>query len=433
MNSFAPIHLSPELMATPHWSQYAGLWAIEERSLNAIMLLARSLDGGSISTRAVQQQQAMAPEIAGQGYVREQDVAVIDINGTMTKYGSSLSPQGSTLLARRSIRRAVADQAVNKLLLVWETPGGTIAGLEELCDDIRQAAQAKTVWSFCEDLCASAGYFGASQASKVYGNRMATIGSIGVMMAVEDWSKAYENEGVKVHVIKTGEHKGAGVEGSEVTVPHLAAWQQNINATFDIFGSQTRKSRGLSPAEWSQVATGRTWTAPHAQSLKLIDGVQSYDETLAKLIASTKAAPTKATAPRSANHTFHAISQVCPGADFGTADDSLFLVGAQMRGLSLEAIAAEWPEHRARVERSKTVATVEAVVRRSIAAPGVAAVNDNPAASEGGPDLSDPIEAWGHALDLLQEKLGSKSKAIAQLVKDNPELHRAYIAAFNRR
>lgn len=436
MVAIGPPGLSAELAAIPHIEQYAGLWSIHPPALNMLAAVASRLRGQVLAEHQALAGPRMAAAVQSAGFDRSGDTAVIHVSGTMTKYGSSLSPEGSTLLARRSIRKAVADSAVRSILLVWETPGGTVAGTEELAQDIFDAREVKRTWSYIEDLCCSAGIYAASQAERVFSNRMATIGSIGVLMAIEDWSKAYANEGVKVHLIKTGEHKGAGVVGTEVTDSHLAVWQEQVDDAFGMFRAAFRRGRGTTDAQWQEVSTGRTWIAEQALKLRLIDGIQSFDETLAAIGKRATSASAPARAAVKAGPTIFEIEAACPGIRTSEADDSLFLCRVQSAGLNVADCAAEWTkEQKARTEarREETVTKVASLVDTAIRRPvGVRSVNDAPREATGC-ESSDPIERWEARLAEEIEKRGSKARAVSQLVKTDPDLHQAYVAAFNAR
>ncbi|MEK6247295.1 MAG: S49 family peptidase [Planctomycetales bacterium] len=175
-----------------------------------------------------------------------------------------------------------------------KSPGGTVAGTKELADEISAADKKKPVWSYCNDLCASAGYWGASHASKVFANDMAMVGSIGTFMVINDYSQMFQDAGVKVHVIRAGDFKGSGTPGTEVTEEHLAEWQSKVDQLNSFFTAGVKKYRGFSAKQITDIADGRVHIVKSAVDLGLIDGVQSLDKTLAAL--SKQKHPTGATA-----------------------------------------------------------------------------------------------------------------------------------------
>jgi len=99
------------------------------------------------------------------------------------------------------------------------------------------------------------------------------VGSIGVYAVYYDYSKMAEADGVKVQVIKSGEHKGMGVMGAEITEEQIAAVQEVINDMADNFMKAVANGRSMDIKDVREVATGRTWLADKAKKLNLIDSV----------------------------------------------------------------------------------------------------------------------------------------------------------------
>lgn len=260
------------------WAAHMGLLACEPRFARAAVAAvksglqlprrAMSDDGGSQAARRE------AYLMVGEG------VAQIRIDGPMAK-GWGKFGEMSSVFVRKAIRQAAADPAVGSILLVIDSPGGYVAGTDDLARDVAAANEVKPVVAFIEDLGASAAYWVASQASKVYANSTAQVGSIGVFAVIEDTSKAAEVAGVTVHVLSTGPLKGAGVDGAPVTPEHLAAWQTEIDDTMAHFAAAVRKGRNMPAKAFAEVATGGTWIAAKAKDLGLIDGVRTLDATVA--------------------------------------------------------------------------------------------------------------------------------------------------------
>ena len=149
-----------------------------------------------------------------------------------------------------------------------------------------EANGRKPVYAFAEDTTASAAYWVASQAAKVYANnRTAKVGSIGTLLYLYDLSGMAEKEGVRPVVIKTGDLKGVGVPGAAVTEQHEAYLQEIVDQTQAEFTAGVMAGRGMNSEQVAAVATGRVYNAGEAQRVGLIDGINSFDETLALLAA----------------------------------------------------------------------------------------------------------------------------------------------------
>lgn len=215
------------------------------------------------------------------------NIAVIKLGGVLTK-GSWFGT--STVQARRDIRAARQDPKVAGILLAIDSPGGTSSGTAELGDEIRAARQSKPVWAGIEDTGASAAYWAASQADKVFANRTALVGSIGTYQVVEDWSAALDKAGVKVHVFKTGPLKGIGVGGSKLSPEQADHVQKLVNGLQAHFDQAVMTGRRLTAQQLAAVRHGGAMSAEEALQAKLIDGIRPIGETLAELVHHSGAA-----------------------------------------------------------------------------------------------------------------------------------------------
>lgn len=255
------------------FASYMGLWAMLPERLRAAFAHVRS---GTIRA-AVLGQPAGPPE--ERAYALVDNVAVIFIDG-MTMKADSKFGGTSTVRVRRALRDAMAEDAVDAILLRVDSPGGHVAGTMELADDVAAAASRKEVHAFGEDLMASAAYWAVSRASRITANALAEVGSIGVYGVLVDESQAAEMAGVKVHVVSSGPMKGAGHPGTEVTPEVLADVQTFVDAVSAEFFGAVRKGRKLSAGALAKVATGGTWIAPEAVGLGLLDAVGTWEDAL---------------------------------------------------------------------------------------------------------------------------------------------------------
>lgn len=209
--------------------------------------------------------------------------AIISVSGPMTKKGSSFGT-GGTIDTRDLVRKATSDGDVKSILMIWDSPGGSVSGTELLANDIAMASKKKEVISFIDDMCCSAALWCAVQANSVYANATAMIGSIGVFSYAIDMSKYAENLGIKVHLLSTGKYKGAGaIDGVPIDEDQLAEMQQTVDVYGDHFISALATGRNMTRAAAEELADGRTWIGKAAQSIGLIDGISTIDDILVSL------------------------------------------------------------------------------------------------------------------------------------------------------
>lgn len=206
-------------------------------------------------------------------------IAYVRLSGHLMKFDSKFGGT-STIRARRAIRMAAADEDAKAILLAIDSPGGTVAGTEELARDVVAAKDQKPVFAHIDDLGASAALWVASQADHLSANKTALVGSIGTVAVIEDSSKAAEKEGIEVHVISTGPFKGAGIPGTKVTDEHLAEMQELVDDLNEHFMQAVSTGRNLPMDAVRAMADGRVHIAQKAKAMGLINAVRPFDATI---------------------------------------------------------------------------------------------------------------------------------------------------------
>jgi signal peptide peptidase SppA len=440
----------------PRIEEYFGLWAILEEPFQAAVGRFNALNLNlHIEQHVAREPTALAAGGAGGGagksyQVARGGVALIDLAGTMMKQESSLGSSRGTVAVRRAMRSAAADDDVHSILLRIDSPGGTVSGTADLAADVAAAAGKKPVYAFCEDMACSAAYWVASQCDKVWANATALVGSIGTYGVIEDSSEAAKQQGVKVHVIRAGAYKGAGVDGTQVTDEQLAVMQARIDQTNEHFVRGVAKGRKMTLAATRDVADGRAYLAAEAEKKGLIDGVSTLDDVLA-MLASKKPKPQPSSSNRSnakmsdANPPAAAVSGPAAFSELKAAcvgADPAFLVSQlEANATGAQATSAWMAEQNKRIAsaKSETEAAKAQVKKPGLRDPipsGAAKSQEDPLSS------GDPIEAWHAAVDAELERYGKlrmhtrlseaqrRAKAIHTVAGRDRALHMAYIAAY---
>lgn len=119
-----------------------------------------------------------------------QNIALIPIIGPVTKYGGMCSYGMQDY--QNMISAANRSEGIDGIVLMMDTPGGTVDGTPELGLTIKQSA--KPIGVFGDGVVASAGVWLASQASVIVGNKNnpTQFGSIGVLMVHQNAGKLVE-------------------------------------------------------------------------------------------------------------------------------------------------------------------------------------------------------------------------------------------------
>lgn len=229
----------------------------------------------------------LEPAGAFDGYITADGIAVIELRGTLMKFASSFSGGTSTTRARRAIREAVADGRVKAILLVVDSPGGTVAGTPELADEVAAANAKKPVWAYAEDLMASAAYWVSSQCARIGACRTALVGSCGTVMVLYDWSAAFKEYGIEPKVYKTGKRKAAGTTGTEISADDDAYFQSIIDETNTHFKAGVGSGRPKADIE-AIFADAGVYLAAQAKSRRLVDEIGPIEQFYNSLVKSVR-------------------------------------------------------------------------------------------------------------------------------------------------
>jgi ClpP class serine protease len=268
----------------------------------------------------------------------------------------------------------------------------------------------------------------------------AMIGSIGTYIGLYDLSGSAAQKGVRAVVIKSGQYKGAGFPGSEITDDQKAYWQALVDKTQEAFSADVAKGRKLPLEKVNELADGRIHLAADAQVLGLIDGVRSFaaavDELQQRILPQNSSRRTQAMSVSTelqsqpqgealVSATYAQLKSGCPGAD------AAFLCAQLEVAATLEQARENWmAEQSRRLKLAQDAATAAAAA--AITAnkkPGVQTLGAGTIAVT--ETTGDPIAAWDEAVAAKVKTGLSKARAIAAVVHENPELHESYLAAFN--
>jgi len=169
------------------------------------------------------------------------------------------------------------------ILLRINSPGGTVSASDELYLKLK-AYREKTdrpVYVYAEDMaCSGALYIAMASGNKIYANRNAWIGSIGVIISMMNYKELYDKLGIKEINITSGENKALGTPGEELTEDQREVLQALVDSAYEQFVGIVATGRDMTPAQARALADGSIWGAKRAYENGLVDGVLSYEETL---------------------------------------------------------------------------------------------------------------------------------------------------------
>lgn len=211
--------------------------------------------------------------------------AILPVEGVLSKRISLLhdvSGGTSTEKMSHQFEDALQDPEVQRIVLHVDSPGGAVDGTKAFADQVFQARGQKPIVAFVDGLAASAAYWIASAADKVFIKDVtAMVGSIGVVATHVDQSQADAKEGVVVTEITAGEFKRADSQHAPLSDKGHQMILDRVNALYSIFIADVARNRGVSTdTVRSDMADGRVFIGQDAVDRGLVDGVSTLAEVM---------------------------------------------------------------------------------------------------------------------------------------------------------
>jgi protease-4 len=167
----------------------------------------------------------------------------------------------------------IEKSGAKAVIVIIDSPGGTVTGSEQLFKALRKLSEKKTVIAVVEGSAASGAYIAAMGTERIFAPRSAIIGSIGVIFQYPNFHQLLQKIGVDVESIKSSPLK-ASPNGLEPTSPEAKAAVASLVAdSYNWFKDLVKDRRALDNTTLTRVADGRVFTAAQALPLKLIDEI----------------------------------------------------------------------------------------------------------------------------------------------------------------
>ena len=206
--------------------------------------------------------------------VSKPHTAVIEIRGEIAAGGEA----GADLVVG-SLRNAFEDSGTQGVVLLINSPGGSPVQAGMINDEIRRlrAKHNKPVYAVVEETCASAAYYIAVAADKIYVDKASIVGSIGVLMDGFGFTGLMDKLGVERRLMTAGENKGFLDPFSPQTEQQRAFAQTMLNQIHQQFIDAVKAGRGARLRENSETFSGLFWTGQQAVEMGLADQLASLD------------------------------------------------------------------------------------------------------------------------------------------------------------
>jgi signal peptide peptidase SppA len=211
------------------------------------------------------------------------NVITICVDGVIGKHMSLLETECGgcdldSIAAQLDIARD--DVNVDTIILMFNTPGGTVNGVEEVGQLISDISKTKRVIAYTDTMCCSAGYWLMSQCGEVYCSPSSTIGSVGVYSLVLDETRAMDMAGLSINVFKNGKYKLTGAPFLKLTDEEKILFQSDVDKTALQFKNAVNSKRTID----AQYLEGGVFDGNEAVEYGFCDGLLNFPSELDKFL-----------------------------------------------------------------------------------------------------------------------------------------------------
>ena len=219
-------------------------------------------------------------------------IAVVPIQGLIAQHPQSLGASVDEI--DQELTAALTNPRIDAILLDVDSPGGTVGGVPELGAKILAGRAEKPIVALANGLMASAAYWLGSAADEVVVTPSGEVGSIGVYMLHEDWSRNLDQDGIAVTAISAGKYKTEGAPWEPLSAEAEAFMRARVDEVYGWFIKAVATGRRDSQANVrAGYGEGRVLGAAQAVKAKLADRVATFEETVARLVARVDRAATR--------------------------------------------------------------------------------------------------------------------------------------------
>lgn len=200
--------------------------------------------------------------------------AVIEIKG-------EIAPEADTNAdyVVSALRMAFEDPAAQGIVLLINSPGGSPVQAGIINDEIHRlkAVHKKPVYAVVEEVGASAAYYIAVAADRIYVNKASIVGSIGVLMDGFGFTGLMDKLGVERRLMTAGKNKGFLDPFSPQSEQQRIYAQTMLDQIHKQFIDVVKQGRGQRLKETPETFSGLFWNGQQAVEMGLADQLGSLD------------------------------------------------------------------------------------------------------------------------------------------------------------
>ncbi len=227
--------------------------------------------------------------LPNRNYSRNQKVAIVPIEGTLVSGQSGSGLMGGDYTGDKEFAarlRYVASTNPEAILLVMNTPGGSVTAAEKMREEILKIKRDLDIpiYATVQGVAASGGTLLLTAVDQIFVLPGSITGSIGVFMAKPNASELFKKLGIHPQEILMGPSANAqGINRNFTAVESLAV-KEYIDSYYSRFKDIVASARHITPESMDTLAQGRVYTGTEAVENGLADSLGGFTEALNALL-----------------------------------------------------------------------------------------------------------------------------------------------------
>ncbi|MBI5955660.1 MAG: S49 family peptidase [Chloroflexi bacterium] len=187
--------------------------------------------------------------------------------GIITLEGSISTSRADRLA--QELRYAEEERNIRAVVLRIDSPGGSVAPVEDIYANVLRLAKQKPLVVVMEEVAASGGYFAALGANYIFAKPTSIVGNIGVILRLPEEELPSERE------LTTGPYKSQGASRAGYIRKTEVVKEGFVGAVIHQRGERLKASR-------EELSKGEIYLGIEALELGLVDGIGTATDAMEK-------------------------------------------------------------------------------------------------------------------------------------------------------
>lgn len=189
---------------------------------------------------------------------------------------------------RAQIERIKSNPNIKGVLLLIDSPGGSIGASIEVANLIKELRDTMPIIAHVEGTMASGSYYSGMYSDRIIANRGAIVGSIGVIFNGFNIKTLLDTLGIQEQTLQEGQYKSIGTPLREWKSNEKEFLQNLLKEQYKMFVDDVIQARNLTSTDPKAFADGKVFSASQALKLGLIDALGSQNQAIQELLEITQ-------------------------------------------------------------------------------------------------------------------------------------------------